>query len=384
LSQSDTRSQDAKLKHSISRVDSAHAPANRKPADSKGSAIFKVVAMDFPADERLKMQAEQLAEHLRERQTELDYRESQIHARFAQMDSDMRAARLWLTEREEQLASGEERIAASEKELKARLERLAAVESNSETKRNAQNNPQQQSHPLDAEIRQLHQQLLHQRRQMLDESRERQERFELLRKQSLEELESKRRAVQRHAEQVDQSRTALRQMRTELARMHRETLELRLATEEVWCRLSGEAPPAALTQSLSRIRAQLAEHYAQANADLQRQRAELEEVKAQLSEQCQALLRQKNQFKQWAAEENEQSQRQAARLLAQERQLEERETEMLDRCRLLMAGERIESQNANARELEESRLDRGDSENAPHCVSQSGNKHKRSRHSVGA
>jgi hypothetical protein len=384
LSQSDIHSQDAKLIHSIARVDSAHAPANREPAAAESGSIFKVVDMDFSADERLKMQAEQLAEQLRERQTELDYRESQIHARLAQMDSDMRAARLWLTEREDQLALREERIAVSEKELKSRLERLAAVESNSEAIQNAQNDPQPHSHPLDAEIRRLHQQLLQQRRQMLDESRERQERFELLRKQALEELESKRRAVQRRAEQVDHSRTALRQTRTELARMHRETLELRLATEEVWCRLSGEAPPAALSQSLSRIRSQLAEHYAQANADMQRQQAELEEVKAQLSEQCQALLRQKNQFKQWVAEENEQSQRQAARLQARERQLEERETEMLDRCRLLMAGEHIESQNGNVHTIEESRIDQGDSENAPHCVPQSGNKHKRSRHYVGA
>jgi chromosome segregation ATPase len=312
------------------RVDLPHFPANRDidPTQSGGSDC-QPPSFDAETAERIRAQAEQLAEHLRQRQQELDAREAQINARLAQFDSDMRAARLWLTERESQLDYRGEEIAGQEQELKSRLERLAAAK----TEQDRQGEAQTQEHTLDGEIRELYEQLVRQRRELQEEARLQQERFELQQRLALEDLEKKRQAIERRAEHADQSRLALRQLRAELAQMHRETLEIRLATEELWARLSGDAPSAALTQSLGRIRAKLSAHYAQAKAELHRQRTELESLRAQLAAQCKKLVQEKRQIEQWSSVQREQSQNQVELLAARERQLQEREAELLQRGR---------------------------------------------------
>ena len=90
------------------------------------------------------------------------------------------------------------------------------------------------------------------------------------------ELEEQRRAVARRSEQLDRSRAALEQLRGELGQLHRETLEIRLATEELWVQLSGVAPPAALIQSLGGIRNKLADHYRSAQSELRARKEEIE------------------------------------------------------------------------------------------------------------
>src|SRR5205814_2206614 len=50
--------------------------------------------------EQLQLQVAQLAGHLRERLREVDRREATLNARVAQLESDLRSARLWLRERE--------------------------------------------------------------------------------------------------------------------------------------------------------------------------------------------------------------------------------------------------------------------------------------------
>ena len=110
--------------------------------------------------------------------------------------------------------------------------------------------------------------------------------------------------------------------------MHRETLEIRLATEELWVQLSGAAPPAALTGSLGRIRTKLAEQYHHANAELAEQKKELETIRGQLLEQHKTVLDQKRRFEQWASGCQEECQRTASRLVARERQLYQEETQL--------------------------------------------------------
>ena len=110
--------------------------------------------------------------------------------------------------------------------------------------------------------------------------------------------------------------------------MHRETLEIRLATEELWAQLSGAAPPAALTQSLGRIRAKLAEQYRQAQAETAEQKKELEAIRGELVAEHEKLVEQKRQFERWAAGCQEDCQQQASRLVAREQQLRDREIEL--------------------------------------------------------
>ena len=98
-------------------------------------------------------------------------------------------------------------------------------------------------------------------------------------RQAIADIEEKRRVVQQRGEHADQRLAALQQLRGELERIHRETLEVRLATEELWAQLSGVAPPAVLTQSLGRIRAKLAQQYAQANTEAAEQKRALEALR---------------------------------------------------------------------------------------------------------
>ena len=77
----------------------------------------------------------------------------------------------------------------------------------------------------------------------------------------------------------------LEELRAELGRMHRETLEIRLATEELWVQVSGVAPPAVLTRSLGQIRARLADHYRLAGSELDEQKEELQTIRCELAEQ---------------------------------------------------------------------------------------------------
>jgi hypothetical protein len=131
--------------------------------------------------------------------------------------------------------------------------------------------------------------------------------------------------LENRGERVERCRTALRQLRAELQRLHRETLEIRLATEELWAQLSGAAPPAALTRSLGRIRTQLADQYRAANAELLDQKRELASIRGQLAEQYEKLIEQKRQFEHFAAGRRQEAEQQAARLIAREQELEDAE-----------------------------------------------------------
>ena len=150
---------------------------------------------------------------------------------------------------------------------------------------------------------------------------------------AMADVEQKRQAVERRADQVDQSSAALKDLRAELGRVHRETLEIRLATEELWVQLSGAAPPAALTESLGRIRTTLADQYRQANAELAAQKKELEAIRSQLLEQHRTVVDQKRRFEQWATGCQEECQQAASRLVARERQIHQEEVQLSEQSR---------------------------------------------------
>ena len=134
-----------------------------------------------------------------------------------------------------------------------------------------------------AELRQLQESLSNERQTLIEETAATRDQIAAEHREAMAELEQNRQALQRRADHVDQSRSALKQLRGELGRMHRETLEIRLATEELSAQLSGAAPPAALIRSLGHIRTKLADQYRQASAELAQQKQELEAVRKELA-----------------------------------------------------------------------------------------------------
>jgi chromosome segregation ATPase len=273
---------------------------------------------------QVQSQATQLAEHLRSRQKELDHREAELNAWAAQLERDRLAARIWLEERNaelEETAAPAESIFIEDETIRRLAEALSERErrlSESESALESQRAALQEFHSVLTADRQL----------LEEETLARRERLAADHAQLAADIEAKRREVQQRSEQADHAHAALEQFRGELGRIHRETLEIRLATEELWAELSGSAPPAALTRSLGRIRSRLAEHYRAANQEQDEKKGELERLRGQLSELYEKLVRKKRRFDAWTAECRAEVEQQAARLLARGEELDRREADM--------------------------------------------------------
>ena len=273
----------------------------------------------------MRIQASQLAGHLRERQKDLDHREAELNARSAELESDLRSARLWLSERiaelQQRSAEPSTEQTAHEESLRQTAEQLAARQKQLDE---AESRLQRQR----AELQNLQEQLSARQSDIDNQDRSHRERQEAEHRRAMAEVEEQRRVVGRRAEHVDRSRAAMEQLRGQLQRLHRETLEIRLATEELWAQLSGAAPPAAVVQSLGRIRGKLAEHYRLANIELHTQKEELETLRGQLAAQHETLTQEKCRFEEHAAAQQKEVQQQASRLIARERQLDRRDAEL--------------------------------------------------------
>ena len=392
----------------------AEGPAGRQASAESGSAAMEPPAAPNAevdaAQQRVRVQAEQLASHLRRRQKELDHREAQVNARLAAIDRDMRTARLWLAEREaefternngldqrqkelgqretefEQRYSGFEKEQAElvqrekdllcrETELKQRQAQLQKDQAEfaqrekglqqheAELKQQqscfekrqaelAQRELQRQEHAQQSkadpgpngielaesqieqarvEAEQLREQIRDERSKVEQEVRQQRRKLAEEQRSAMAEIAKQQERVRQRAEQVDRSSAALEQLRAELGRMHRETLEVRLATEELWVQLAGVAPPAALTSSLSSIRSKLADHYRLANAELHEQKQELESIRSQLTQQYEKVVRQKQNYDRWAQQQRQEAEADASRLAARETQLRQLQAELDDR-----------------------------------------------------
>ncbi len=131
----------------------------------------------------------------------------------------------------------------------------------------------------------------------------------------------------RRRDELDAHRTAIEQLRGEVSATQRETLELRLATEEIWARLCGTMAPAALTQSLGQLRLKLSDQNRLALAEIQEKRAEMQLFAATLSEQHDKLVAQRQQLQQWLTRRTAEIEQQAAVLVAREQQLDRQESD---------------------------------------------------------
>ena len=287
-----------------------------------------------PVSRQVQHQAAQLAEHLRGRENELDRREAELNARAAQLERDASTARLWLSER---MAELDETPKPSEAEVAQREESLRRTAATLAQRSRELDATEMRLDAQQAEITTLHEQVIADGRRQEEETRNQRLRLDKAHAEQTVALEEKRRDLERRAVQLDQSQAALVQLRGELDHMHRETLEIRLATEELWAELSGEVPPATLTRSLGRIRGQLAEHYRLANAELHSQKMELDGLRENLAQQHEKLIRQKSQFDAWVASCREEVERQSARLVGRSDELDQEAARLREQSRIWQA-----------------------------------------------
>ena len=172
------------------------------------------------------------------------------------------------------------------------------------------------------------------RRREREELRDERRRLALEHRNAMADVQEQRDALGRQSEYVDNCRTNLVQMRAELSEMHRETLDMRIATEELWVQLSGSTPSAALAESLAAIRKRLSRHYDEASADLKQQKAELEAARAEMAEQLEGLMRRKAELDDWGRVREEEILRQATRLRERETEIRKRECELAESAHL--------------------------------------------------
>jgi len=201
---------------------------------------------------QLRTQAVQLSDHLSTRQKELDRREAELNNREAALEASLNEARQWLSERE------------------AALERLR-------------------------------QQWIEERRKAEAELEAARQRLDQQRRRDWAELDARRRALELRSEEVDRASVAVQQMWDEVSRIHRETLQQRLANEEFLAQLAPLAPPELRQRTLKEIRAKLSEEYRRASEEFARRKRELLTLRRELSRQYRKLAEQRDHIHRLAA-----------------------------------------------------------------------------------
>lgn len=284
-------------------VENEAAPVEIPAANAAIEEIALEAIEGTSPDEQIRLQAAQLGEQLRSKQRELDRREALLNAREAQLESDARTTRLWLSESREELEQRESHLQEKTRRLHDLLE---AEESLAAEK---------------AELAELRRVLLSEREELRRRDRLSREHNLAQRERIQAELVDKRRQLAGRGEELDRTHAALKKLRDELSLMHRDALESQLAAEELWTQLSIAAPPAVLAQRLGEIRRRLAEAYRAEKAELVERRRELTELGGELAEQLALLARQKTELDARLAGREQEIERQAASLAAREEEL---------------------------------------------------------------
>jgi chromosome segregation ATPase len=132
------------------------------------------------------------------------------------------------------------------------------------------------------------------------------------------------REFQRQQSELANRQGALQALRGEVIRRQQETLEMRLATEELWTQLSAEAPPAAIAQSLGQIRLRLTEEFRLAKADLADERATIKQLAERVAGQHRLVSEKREQLQGWLGSRLRDFEQLSNQLAERERQVEER------------------------------------------------------------
>ena len=225
--------------------------------------------------ERLQRQANELGARLESRCRDLDQREAQLNTRCAEFERELRAARLWISEKQAELREREERHEAEARALSQAAARQ--VDSRKEPIGDRQDEDLarrcEELKKIESHLRETKGQLEECRVQLVEKraefDREMAEKRKLLENYQADveaRLAARRELLDRQARTNAQIRVVLDRCREEIERKHRESLQLRLATEELWVRMADSVPTTVMLQSLSKIRSRLADEYREAEA----------------------------------------------------------------------------------------------------------------------
>lgn len=361
---------------------------------------------------QFRTQAQQLAGHLQSRQRELDHRESELHTQLARHEAAARSARLWfqeqhrkLTQRQSEWERREREICAGLRsaggtlaalttsdrispasddlssidgeiefrmqtaelyersaQLEARYHQSESLEKKLEAREQSVEASESRLARNEAEL-QFARQELHAERESYAARVERQQRqAEENRARQELQLAQRRAHLDEQASQIEKRAAAVDQLRSELLLTQRDVLESQLAAEELRAEIAGQAPPAAIVQSLARLRAKLSEQYRLQAEEVERLRTDIDAQAANAALQQRQMADRQREFDVWMANQHRQIEEQAAQLVAREEQLERQQNERENRC-LQQEAERRELEaeirrlHAHIRRLEQNALE---------------------------
>jgi hypothetical protein len=153
------------------------------------------------------------------------------------------------------------------------------------------------------------------------------------------EILSRRRELESREAIVERQRVAMEQMRTEIASVHRQSLEMRLIAEQLWAQITGRLSSAEITRSIASLRLQLSHQYEQEQKALGKQKDELVQLADRLQAQHALLAAERQDVKTWGAARQAGIEQQARQLVEREQQLETEQQE-LRAARQTLADER--------------------------------------------
>ena len=142
-----------------------------------------------------------------------------------------------------------------------------------------------------------------------------------------EHLEQQRQEIRQRELKLGRHQTQTEQMHEEVTDLHREAIEMRLATEQVWMDLMEEFPSEERARVMDEVRGRLAEHYRMANDTLARRKDELHELRSELNQQEQRLRQQRRDVQIWADRRYDEVEARVAKLILRERELDQLEGE---------------------------------------------------------
>ncbi len=305
--------------------------------------------------EQLRRQALELSQHLLQRQQGLDHREAEVNSRVALLEQELRTTRLVIQDREAALMALEQELRARHEAVKQQAADVVSAQATVDEARIASGpskgsvgadspvvprragsasiaKPMDTSDPQTAERNRLREQLaeLEKRRQWIEQERHQllaraeQERQSVAEeRRSLEALlRRKKLALARSQQGLKQRQALLKRLHRDVTDMHREALELRLCTEELWLEINRPGAPYDPNQRLAQLRQRLDHHYQQAQNGLALERQELDRLQAKIEDRERDMQRHRRGLQQLWSRQQVSVDQQMAACSVQQRQLD--------------------------------------------------------------
>jgi predicted nucleic acid-binding Zn-ribbon protein len=271
---------------------------------------------------QLRGQADQLAAHLRERQRQLEHRESQVNARVAAFEQEIRDARAWLARRNDELNEREARLEARETATKvpdagissqtaSEVDSLIALATGPAAS-SALDTGHGSGLPGDAEkvTKPTAGRVSRAVPASFDGPMSFGEPLSFGDPVSFEDpvsfdgplsetnWQERKRTLTHASQQLDRRRQALEELHDEVSQMHQEALELHLATQELQAQLRPSLGADA-EEALRAAREKMTRRYHKDAAQLMRQRKELEWLRSDLAKEHAKLQRRYQELRGW-------------------------------------------------------------------------------------